>query len=103
MLNCDTPPQPCDVSRAGQYANLLVSISELPSLEVDTVKTTHFWCGKVYDPGCWKDLQSSTARLKHACVYSTIQLLESTIEESRILATHSLEPPHEALRIVNAH
>ena len=49
MLNCDTPPQPGDVSRAGQYANLLVSISELPSLEVDTVKTTHFWCGKVYD------------------------------------------------------
>ena len=49
MLNCDTPPQLCDVSRAGQYANLLVSISELPSLEVDTVKTTHFWCGKVYE------------------------------------------------------
>ena len=49
MLNCDTPPQPRDVSRAGQYANLLVSISELPSLEVDTVKATRFWCGKVYD------------------------------------------------------
>ena len=39
MLNCDTPPQPRDVSRAGQYTNFFIVRYELPSLEVDTVKS----------------------------------------------------------------